>query len=58
MFTDKVIPARHSGGRIALSCRVTARGKGLRAVREKIRRLGPTEADLTGAIRWVRGKRR
>ena len=37
---------------------VTAPGERLRAVREKIRRLGLTEEDLTGAIRWARGKRR
>lgn len=58
MSTDKVVPARHSGNRIALSRRGTARSRGLRAVREKIRRLGLTEADLTAAIRWARGKRR
>jgi hypothetical protein len=37
---------------------VTARGERLRAVREKIRRLGLTDADLTAAIRWAGGKRR
>ena len=37
---------------------VTAPGERLRAVREKIRRLGLTDADLTAAIRWARGKRR
>jgi hypothetical protein len=37
---------------------VSAPGERLRAVREKIRRLGLTEADLTAAIRWARGKRR
>ncbi len=37
---------------------VTAPGERLRAVREKIRRLGLTEADLTAAIRWARGRRR
>lgn len=58
MPTDRVIPPRQSGGRIALSRRVTARGRRLRVVREKIRRLGLTEADLTPAIRWARGRRR
>jgi len=37
---------------------VTARGEQLLGVREKIRRLGLTEADLTAAIRWARDKRR
>ncbi len=37
---------------------VTAPGERLRAVREKIRRLGLTEKDVTEAIRWARGKRR
>ncbi len=37
---------------------VTAPGERLRAVREKIRRLGLTEADVTAAIRWARGRRR
>ncbi len=37
---------------------MTAPGERLREVREKIRRLGLTEADLTAAIRWARGKRR
>jgi len=58
MPTDKVIPACHSGDRTAVSRLVTARGRRLRAVREKIRRLGLTEADLTAAIRLARGKRR
>lgn len=35
---------------------VTVPGERLRAVREKIRRLGLTEADLTFAIRWARRK--
>ncbi len=37
---------------------VTAPDERLRAVREKIRRLGLTEKDVTAAIRWARGKRR
>ena len=37
---------------------MTSPGGQLQAVREKIRRLGLTEADLTVAIRRARGKRR
>ena len=37
---------------------VTTPGERLRSVREKIRRLGLSEADVTAAIRWARGKRR
>lgn len=37
---------------------VTAPGDRLKAVQEKIRNLGLTEADLDAAIRWARGKRR
>ena len=37
---------------------VSTPGERLRSVREKIRRLGLTEADVTAAIRWARGRRR
>ncbi len=37
---------------------IIARGEHLRAVREKIRCLGLTEADLAAAIRWSRRKRK
>ncbi len=46
-------------GEVVLSpVAMTAPGERLRVVREKIRRLGLTEKDLTAAIRWARGKRR
>jgi hypothetical protein len=44
-------------GKVVLSpVTVTVPGERLRAVREKIRRLGLTEADLSAAIRWARRK--